>query len=110
LSGAAGALPPVSNSSTKRKVTDAAPGVVFGVSVEQQPSCTTANDTFANDAYLGSYGGHSATNAVTPGKFFLVTQVGGGDKSNASSVATDKIELSPPRSTVVFDSWAPIFE
>jgi type IV pilus assembly protein PilY1 len=110
LNGAAAALPPASGTGPKRKSTEPTAGVVFGVSIEQQPSCAGDNSSFSGDAYLGSYGSHSATSTVNPGKFFLVTQVGGGDKGNTSSVATEKLELSPPRSSVIFDSWAPIFE
>jgi type IV pilus assembly protein PilY1 len=110
MSGAAGALPPASNSTTKVKSTTPSSGVVFGVSVEQQPSCSSEAETFEEDPYLGGYGSHSATSAVNPGKFFLVTQVGGASGSTSNSVATEKLELQPPRSTVNVDSWAPIFE
>lgn len=110
LSGAAGALPAASGSTTKQKTTSPTTGIVFGVSIEQQPSCSAVADDFTSDPYLGNYGSHTATAAVTPGKFFLVTQVGGGAGSTANKVTTEKLELEPPRSTVNIDSWAPIFE
>jgi type IV pilus assembly protein PilY1 len=110
MNGATGALPPANGGTAKRKSTTSATGVVFGVSVEQEPACSSVAETFTEDPYLGGYGSHSSTSAVTPGKFYLVTQVGGAAGSTENKVATEKLELQPPRSTVNVDSWAPIFE
>ncbi len=110
MNGAAGALPPPEGSLEPEKSTDPSEGVVFGVSIEQQPSCSTELEDFSGDPYLGNYGEHTSTSTVTPGKFFLVYQVGGVSGSESNKVTTEKVELTPPRNTVWVDSWAPIFE
>jgi type IV pilus assembly protein PilY1 len=110
LSGAAGALPIPEGETENPKSNEPSEGVVFGVSIEQQPSCSTELETFEGDPYLGDYGDHTALSAITPGKFFLVFQVGGVSGSTSNKVTTEKVELDPPRNTVWADSWAPIFE
>ncbi len=110
MNGAYGALPAPEGSLEPEKSIEPAAGIVFGVSIEQQPSCSTELDEFSGDPYLGNYGDHTSTTTVTPGKFFLVYQVGGVSGSESNKVTTEKQELTPPRNTVWVDSWAPIFE
>jgi type IV pilus assembly protein PilY1 len=110
LNGAYGGLPPAEDSTEPQKVTEPQSGNVFGVSIEQQPSCAAELEQYDSDPYLGGYGNHTALSTVTPGKFFLVFQVGGVSSASANKVTTTKVELSPPRNTVWVDSWAPIFE
>ncbi len=110
MSGAYGALPVPVGQTTPPKTTSPSSGLVFGVAIEQQPSCSVDAETFDGDPYLGNYGNHTATTTITPGKFFLVYQVGGGTGGSEAAVSTDKFELQPPRNSVWVDSWAPVFE
>ena len=110
MHGAAGALPPPEGSIVPEKSGEPAAGLIFGVSIEQQPSCATQLEEPSEDPYLGNYGEHTSTSTVNPGKFFLVSQIGGVSGSDSNKVTTEKVELTPPRNTVWVDSWAPIFE
>jgi type IV pilus assembly protein PilY1 len=110
LSGAVGALPIPIGQTKPPKTTGPSTGMVFGVAIEQRPSCSVEAETFDEDPYLGSYGNHTATTSITPGQFFLVYQVGGGSGGNETAVSTDKFELKPPRNSVWVDSRAPVFE
>jgi type IV pilus assembly protein PilY1 len=108
-SGPAGKWPVANASDVPPKSTALQPGIVFGVAIEQQPSCSTEVETPMDDPYLG-YGNYTATTAVTPGNFFLVYQVGGVSGNTSGQVTTNKVQLEAPPSTVRFDSWAPLFE
>jgi type IV pilus assembly protein PilY1 len=110
MNGAAGGLPPPPDGTEPEKNTDSSPGMVFGVSIEQQPSCSSVVSDFEGDPYLGGYGEHTALSSATPAQFFLVYQVGGVSGSTSNKVTTEKLELSAPRNTLWVDSWAPIFE
>lgn len=110
MNGAAGALPPPPDENKNLKSTQPSPGVVFGVSIEQQPTCSTEIEEYQGDPYLGGYGAHTSLAAINPGKFFLAYQVGGVSGSEANKVTTERVELRPPANTVWIDSWAPIFE
>lgn len=110
MNGAAGALPQ-EDESTAPKSTEPTPGVIFGVSIEQQPTCSIEQQTVSTDPYLGGYGSHTSVSAVTPGDFSLVYQVGGGEAvTNNSQVMTERLGLESPANSVFVDSWAPIFE
>jgi type IV pilus assembly protein PilY1 len=110
LNGAYGGLPALANSTVPEKATPLQSGNVFGVSIEQQPSCSAELDQYTGDPYLGGYGSHTAISTVSPGKFFLVYQTGGVSSTSSNKVTTTKVELTPPRNSVWVDSWAPIFE
>ena len=110
MSGPAGALPDPDGEGDPPKSTNPEPGIVFGVAIEQQPTCSSEFEQFTDDPYLGGYGEHTAVSTINPGGFFLVYQVGGVSGASASKVTTTKVSLDPPRSTVFIDSWAPIFE
>lgn len=110
LNGPAGALPLPLNASTAPKSTELEPGVVFGVSIEQQPTCSVENEDFSGDPYLGGYGEHTSIASINPGKFQLVYQVGGVTTASSNQVTTTKVELDTPPNSVRIDSWAPIFE
>ena len=107
LNGPVGKWP--DGNQTPRKATDLAPGLVFGVAIEQQPSCSVELTNPTDDPYLG-YGTYTSTSTVSPGGFSLVYQVGGVSGNTSGTVATTKLQLDPPPSTVSIDSWAPIFE
>ncbi len=107
LNGPAGMWP--NGAQPRRKATDLAPGLVFGVAIEQQPSCSSELSNPTDDPYLG-FGTYTSTSTVSPGGFSLVYQVGGVSGNTSGTVATTKLPLDPPPSTVSIDSWAPIFE
>jgi hypothetical protein len=110
MSGPAGALPDPDGEGEPPKATDPVPGVIFGVAIERQPTCSAPLDDFTDDPYLGGYGEHSATSTINPGGFFLVYQSGGVTSSASNQPATTKVALATPRASVFIDSWAPIFE
>ncbi len=109
MSGAAGKWPAASASAVPPKNTSIEAGVVYGVAIEQQPSCSTEIENPSDDPYL-AYGTYTSTTAVTPGNFFLVYQVGGVSGNTSGQVNTNKVQLEAPPSTVNIDSWAPLFE
>jgi hypothetical protein len=110
LSGPAGALPNPSGIGDPPTSTTPEPGLIFGVSIEQQPTCSSGFENFVDDPYLGGYGSHSALGSINPGGFFLVYQVGGVASSSTAAPTTTRVSLKTPRNTVFIDSWAPIFE
>jgi hypothetical protein len=110
MNGPTGMLPPPPAGTTLPKSTDLTPGVVFGVSIEQQPTCSVEAASFEEDPLLGGFGEHTSLSAVNPGKFFLVFQTGGVAAGSSNKVSTTKLELEPPPNSVRIDSWAPIFE
>lgn len=109
MSGAAGRWPAASSTDTPPKATSTASGLVYGVAIQQQPSCSTEVANPTDDPYL-SYGTYTATSSVTPGNFFLVYQVGGVAGNTSGEVSTNQVQLQAPPSTINIDSWAPIFE
>lgn len=109
LSGAAGRWPAASAAAVPPKATSTSPGLVYGVAIQQQPSCSTEIANPTDDPYL-SYGTYTSTSSVTPGNFFLVYQVGGVSGNTSGEVTTNKVQLESPPSTVNIDSWAPLFE
>jgi type IV pilus assembly protein PilY1 len=110
LSGAAGGLPIPEGESAHPKSTAVTPGIVYGVTIEQMPTCAAEQSTYDTDPYLGNYGSHTAHTTINPGKFQLVVQMGGQGDSSATEVEVAKLDLIMPRRTVWVDSWAPIFE
>jgi len=109
MSGPAGRWPATTAQQPPPKSTTVAAGLVYGVAIEQQPSCSTEIATPTDDPYL-AYGTYTSTSTVTPGNFFLVYQVGGVSGNTSGDVTTNKVALQPPPSTVTIDSWAPLFE
>jgi type IV pilus assembly protein PilY1 len=109
MSGPAGRWPAASSGQTPPKSTSVSAGLVYGVAIEQQPSCSTEVATPTDDPYL-AYGTYTSTSTVTPGNFFLVYQVGGVNGNTTGEVTTNKVQLQAPPSTVNIDSWAPLFE
>lgn len=110
LSGPAGALPDPDGIGDPPVATDPQPGLIFGVAIEQQPTCSAEAETFTDDPYLGGYGDHSAITSINPGGFFLVYQTGNVSGSSTTQPPTTRLQLKTPRNTVFIDSWAPIFE
>lgn len=85
-----------------------APGtIVFGVAVTQAPSCVDTAEV--TDPYLGT--SHTTLTSISPGRFQLVAQTGGGGVSEQGSQTNTITESLPtPRETTRIDSWASIIE
>lgn len=109
LSGPAGKWPTASLEDVPPKSTEPQPGLVFGVAIEQQPTCSADLDNPTDDPYLG-YGNYTSSSTVSPGGFSLVYQVGGVTGNTSGNVTTNRIALESPPSTVNIDSWAAVFE
>ena len=96
---------------SSQKIAGDANAVIFGVSVAQEPSCSTQENRPADDFF--GYGAETTIRNVNPGKFQLVMHVGG----IANTVATGDQQAnvrtmdlpSPPNATKV-DSWAMLVE
>jgi type IV pilus assembly protein PilY1 len=86
-------------------------GVVFGVGVRQQPTCTIDTDTIDQDPVLG-FGATTTSSAANPGNFELVVQLGGTSQGGGGpkKVNTQAYQLNRPKSMVTIDSWAAIVE
>jgi type IV pilus assembly protein PilY1 len=109
MSGPAGKWPTASAADVPPKSTSPEAGLVFGVAIEQQPTCAVDVEEPSDDPYL-SYGNYTSTSSVSPGGFFLVYQVGGLTGNTSGNVTTNKVQLESPPSTVNIDSWAAVFE
>jgi hypothetical protein len=82
---------------------------IFGVTIAQQPTCSTAAQA-SDSAFLGS-GSHTTITNVNPGKFELIMHTGSGGTQIAggsSRVAT--IPLTEPVSGSRVESWASLIE
>jgi type IV pilus assembly protein PilY1 len=84
-------------------------GVIYGVGLRQQPSCSVADDQPNVDDFLAFGTATSSTTVSNPGKFQLVFQVGGANPGS-SDITTEVLDLPNPRAPVLTDSWAPILE
>jgi type IV pilus assembly protein PilY1 len=84
-------------------------GVVFGVGIRQQPTCSAETQTVTDDQILG-FGQTVSTTQATPGRFELVIQLP-GESPQTGMVPTQVIDLrEAPFSPVSIDSWALILE
>lgn len=83
-------------------------GMIFGVSLEAEPSCASDPEEVTGDESFG-YSAVSTSQSVKAGRFFLAYQVNGAS-SSARGVADAQILLSTPRVPVTFESWALIYE
>jgi hypothetical protein len=87
-----------------------ASGLIFGVSVEGEPTCFSEEETFSGDDSFG-YGAVTMSRTVKPGRFFLAYEVSGGDTSAATPEPPEnRIELTSRHEPVSVESWAPIYE
>ncbi len=108
FNGPAGQLP--SASTPLPKALPPEDGIIFGVGIQQQPTCASVSETFSGDPYLGGYGTHHTFTDVTPGSFQLVYQVGGVTAATESKVTTNAVTLQPPKTPVFFNSWSRVYE
>jgi type IV pilus assembly protein PilY1 len=103
ISGPAFVKPFTSNTVVTR--TD---GMIFGVSLEAEPSCSSVAETASADESFG-YGSVQTSRTVKPGRFFIAYQVN-GTTQGANGVDEQQISLGTPRVPVTFESWALIYE
>jgi type IV pilus assembly protein PilY1 len=94
---------------TAALATGDAGATIFGVTVAQQPTCSTASSQTDSD-FLGS-GSHTTLSNVNPGKFQLVMHTGsGGTQVDGGTSRVATIPLSEPVSGSRIDSWAALVE
>jgi hypothetical protein len=81
--------------------------VIPGITVNATPACASAG-TPSTDQYVGGGAMHSAAQNFTAGKYTLSGQVGApGLNGGASTVS---LNVPPPLSPTVIDSWAAVVE
>jgi len=82
---------------------------VFGIGVAQVPTC--AEETQVLDEFFGGYAYHTTATSVTPGKFQLVIQMGGGlDATGNPRPAYQTRDLPTPYAPARIDGWATIID
>jgi hypothetical protein len=99
------------------------PGMIFGLSLQADPSCKSVSDTTVTGDDSFGYGLVQMPERVNPGKYFLTYQVSGTDKNSSGSASSGdttqstrkgitavKTELETPHAPVTFESWALIYE
>lgn len=84
-------------------------GLVFGVSLEAQPTCASEEELVTGNDSFG-YGEVRMSKTVNPGKYFLTFDASGNDTQNARGVLEVRQELESPRLPVTFSSWAAVYE
>ena len=98
------------------------PGMIFGVSLQADPTCKSEAATISGDESYG-YGLVSMARKVNPGRFHLAYQVtgtsnkssgtstsGGTTQSTSKGITSVKTDLTTPHVPVTFESWALIYE
>ncbi|MFO0553125.1 MAG: hypothetical protein U0271_32355 [Polyangiaceae bacterium] len=82
--------------------------VVFGISLNQVPSCTLTPDNF-NDPYLG--GKYDALTSSKTGRYQLVFHTGqGGSGENGAKTKSTRVNLPAPQSRTRVRTWVSIVE
>jgi type IV pilus assembly protein PilY1 len=84
------------------------PGLVFGVSLEAEPSCFTEEAAVSGNESFG-YGQVLMAKKVTPGNYFL-SYGASGNGGDPRGVLEVRQQLPSPQLAVTFDSWAVIYE
>lgn len=103
------ALPPQDGSTELVQSWSPLDGIVYGVGLRQEPSCSLGDDLTAGDPYLG-FGKTTTTTLSNPGKFQLVVQIGGSKSVAAGEIDTQTFDLQNPSSPVHIDSWTLLLE
>jgi hypothetical protein len=83
-------------------------GLIFGLSLEVEPTCASAETTISGNDSFG-YGSVSMTTTVQPARFFLTYDVS-GSTDDPRGVLEVRRELDSPHLPVSFESWAMIYE
>lgn len=86
------------------------PGLVFGVSLEAEPTCVSEAEEVSGNESFG-YGEVRMSTTVNPGKYFLSFDASGNDTTGSTrGVLEVRQELESPRLAVTFSSWAAVYE
>lgn len=86
------------------------PGLVFGVSIEAEPTCSDGEDEVTGNDSFG-YGQVKMAKNVNPGNFYLSYSASGNNTgSDHRGVLEVRQELDSPRLSVTFQSWAVVYE
>jgi type IV pilus assembly protein PilY1 len=86
------------------------PGLVFGVSLEAEPTCASEEEEVTGNETFG-YGEVRMSTTVKPGKYFLSFDASGNDTvAGKRGVLDVQKELPSPRLAVTFSSWAAVYE
>jgi type IV pilus assembly protein PilY1 len=98
------------------------PGLIFGVSLQADPTCKSEAEVISGDDSYG-YGLVSMAKRVNPGRFHLSYQVSGTDRnssgnssngtttqSTSKGITSVKTVIDTPHAPVTFESWALIYE
>lgn len=86
------------------------PGLVFGVSLEAAPTCSSEEVAVSGNETFG-YGEVRMSRTVKPGKFYLTFAASGNNSgANSRGVLEVKQELASPQLSVSFSSWAAVYE
>jgi type IV pilus assembly protein PilY1 len=86
------------------------PGLVFGLSLEAEPTCASDQETVTGNDSFG-YGEVRASRTVQPGRYYLTFDASGNSSSSSSrGVLEVREELENPRLPVTFSSWAAVYE
>lgn len=98
------------------------PGMIFGLSLQADPTCRSEVATVAGDDSYG-YGLVQLSKRANPGKYHLTYQVSGTDKNSSGAASSGgttqstrkgitavKTEIPTPHAPVTFESWALIYE
>ncbi|MEY4547558.1 MAG: hypothetical protein RL685_3753, partial [Pseudomonadota bacterium] len=104
-----------------------APGMIFGVSVQPDPSCSSAAVLVGGDDSFG-YGASLMPERAKEGKVYLAYSVSGATASSSSGsgsgsgsggvtttqttagIGEAKLELTAPSAPVTFESWGLLYE
>lgn len=86
------------------------PGLIFGVNLEAEASCASAEEVIDGNESFG-YGEVRMSTEVNPGRYFL-SYGASGNNSGATSrgVLEVRQELPTPQLAVTFESWATVYE
>jgi hypothetical protein len=87
------------------------PGLVFGVSLEAAPACSSEEAAVGGNETFG-YGEVRMSKTVTPSKFYLTFDASGNDSGGAEAQGVLEVrqELPNPQLSVSFSSWAAVYE
>jgi type IV pilus assembly protein PilY1 len=85
-------------------------GLVFGLSLEEEPNCASEEEAVSGNDTFG-YGEVRMSRTVKPGKVYLTFDASGNNTgSDARGVLEVRQELASPRMPVSFSSWAAVYE
>jgi type IV pilus assembly protein PilY1 len=85
-------------------------GLVFGLSLEQEPTCVSAEETVSGNDSFG-YGEVRMSQEVNPGRYYLTFDASGNNTGpDSRGVLEVRQQLASPQLPVTFQSWAVVYE